>query len=242
MQGQELCALPRLGGGRLQPPACLAVHRAWGCSAGSGLTLPPISYAPSADLGTPSPCLSVECTFGATCVVKNREPVCECQQVCQGRYDPVCGSDNRTYGNPCELNAMACVLKREIRVKHKGPCGKETAILVLVVGLLACTCAVQSGGGERGATVHPYPRRGVAAGMDAAISPVEVLFPSVSPPCIRNSESCAALPSAGSLLVPAQLCQAGSVCTQAEPKLVARAPLCSLLGSCSFVQILLFCP
>uniref|UniRef100_A0A8C3LAK7 Agrin n=1 Tax=Chrysolophus pictus TaxID=9089 RepID=A0A8C3LAK7_CHRPC len=84
----------------------------------------PVKHSGPCDLGTPSPCLNVECTFGATCVVKNREPVCECQQVCQGRYDPVCGTDNRTYGNPCELNAMACVLKREIRVKHKGPCDR----------------------------------------------------------------------------------------------------------------------
>uniref|UniRef100_A0A8B9VHY7 Agrin n=1 Tax=Anas zonorhyncha TaxID=75864 RepID=A0A8B9VHY7_9AVES len=75
----------------------------------------PIKHSGPCDLGTPSPCVSVECTFGATCVVKNREPVCECQQVCQGRYDPVCGSDNRTYGNPCELDSMACVLRREIR-------------------------------------------------------------------------------------------------------------------------------
>lgn len=88
----------------------------------------PFSPVPSADLGTPSPCLSMECTFGATCVVKNQEAVCECQQVCQGRYDPVCGSDNRTYGNPCELDSMACVLKREIKVKHKGPCGKSRSL------------------------------------------------------------------------------------------------------------------
>uniref|UniRef100_A0A8B9SYN4 Agrin n=1 Tax=Anas platyrhynchos TaxID=8839 RepID=A0A8B9SYN4_ANAPL len=84
----------------------------------------PVKHSGPCDLGTPSPCVSVECTFGATCVVKNREPVCECQQVCQGRYDPVCGSDNRTYGNPCELDSMACVLRREIRVKHKGPCDR----------------------------------------------------------------------------------------------------------------------
>ncbi|XP_014796963.1 PREDICTED: agrin [Calidris pugnax] len=84
----------------------------------------PVKHSGPCDLGTPSPCLSVECTFGATCVVKNQEAVCECQQVCQGRYDPVCGSDNRTYGNPCELDSMACVLKREIKVKHKGPCDR----------------------------------------------------------------------------------------------------------------------
>uniref|UniRef100_A0A452IZZ2 Agrin n=1 Tax=Gopherus agassizii TaxID=38772 RepID=A0A452IZZ2_9SAUR len=84
----------------------------------------PVKHEGPCDLGIPSPCLSVECTFGATCVVKNREAVCECQQVCLSRYDPVCGSDNRTYGNPCELDAMACVLRKEIKVKHKGPCDR----------------------------------------------------------------------------------------------------------------------
>ncbi|NWV29599.1 AGRIN protein, partial [Origma solitaria] len=84
----------------------------------------PVRHSGPCDLGTPSPCLSVECAFGATCVVKNQEAVCECQQQCQGRYDPVCGTDQRTYGNPCELDAMACVLQRDIRVKHKGPCDR----------------------------------------------------------------------------------------------------------------------
>ncbi|NXB18675.1 AGRIN protein, partial [Rhagologus leucostigma] len=84
----------------------------------------PVKHSGPCDLGTPSPCLSVECAFGAACVVKNQEAVCECQQQCQGRYDPVCGTDQRTYGNPCELDAMACVLQRDIRVKHKGPCDR----------------------------------------------------------------------------------------------------------------------
>lgn len=67
-------------------------------------------------------------------MVKNQEAVCECQQQCQGRYDPVCGTDQRTYGNPCELDAMACVLQRDIRVKHKGPCGKIWGLLLLCCG------------------------------------------------------------------------------------------------------------
>ncbi|KAJ7306392.1 hypothetical protein JRQ81_009738 [Phrynocephalus forsythii] len=84
----------------------------------------PVKHQGPCDLGTPSPCLSVECTFGSTCVVKNQEAVCECQQVCQSIYDPVCGSDHLTYGNPCELEAMACALRKEIWVKHKGPCDR----------------------------------------------------------------------------------------------------------------------
>uniref|UniRef100_G3VPX2 Agrin n=1 Tax=Sarcophilus harrisii TaxID=9305 RepID=G3VPX2_SARHA len=80
--------------------------------------LPPL---PS-DQATPSPCLGVQCPFGATCVVRNWEAVCECQQVCAGLYDPVCGNDGVTYGSPCELEATACVLRKEILVTRKGPC------------------------------------------------------------------------------------------------------------------------
>ncbi|ELV12779.1 Agrin [Tupaia chinensis] len=72
----------------------------------------------------PSPCRGVQCTLGATCAVKNGEAVCECQQVCTGVYDPVCGSDGVTYGSVCELEATACTLGREIRVARRGPCDR----------------------------------------------------------------------------------------------------------------------
>ncbi|CAJ0962275.1 unnamed protein product, partial [Ranitomeya imitator] len=97
---------------------------------GSHLSIPsshlsiPGSYLSILDLHAPSPCLNTECRFGASCVVKNQQPVCECQQLCQSVYDPVCGSDSRTYGNPCELESTACALKKEIAIKHKGPCDR----------------------------------------------------------------------------------------------------------------------
>ncbi|XP_053546438.1 agrin isoform X2 [Bombina bombina] len=84
----------------------------------------PIKHKGPCDLHAPSPCLDVECSFGAACVVKNQKAICECQQMCQSIYDPVCGSDKRTYGNPCELEATSCALKKEITVKHKGPCDR----------------------------------------------------------------------------------------------------------------------
>ncbi|KAL4831732.1 hypothetical protein H8958_015365 [Nasalis larvatus] len=70
----------------------------------------------------PSPCLGVQCAFGATCAVKNGQAVCECRQACSSLHDPVCGSDSITYGSTCELEATACTLGREIRVARKGPC------------------------------------------------------------------------------------------------------------------------
>nr|XP_045006946.1 agrin isoform X2 [Jaculus jaculus] len=72
----------------------------------------------------PSPCLGVQCAFGAVCTVKNGKAVCECQQVCSGVYDPVCGSDDITYGSVCELESMACALGREIQVARRGPCDR----------------------------------------------------------------------------------------------------------------------
>ncbi|XP_063292084.1 agrin isoform X1 [Pelobates fuscus] len=82
----------------------------------------PVKHNGPCDLHAPSPCLRVDCGFGAVCVVKNQQAVCECQQACQGVYDPVCGSDKRTYGNPCELEATSCALKKKITISHKGPC------------------------------------------------------------------------------------------------------------------------
>uniref|UniRef100_I3LGD9 Agrin n=1 Tax=Sus scrofa TaxID=9823 RepID=I3LGD9_PIG len=72
----------------------------------------------------PSPCLGVQCPFGATCAVKNGEAECVCQQTCSGLYDPVCGSDGVTYGSACELEATACALGQEIRVARRGPCDR----------------------------------------------------------------------------------------------------------------------
>ncbi|KAF5920300.1 hypothetical protein HPG69_007606 [Diceros bicornis minor] len=72
----------------------------------------------------PSPCLGVQCSFGATCAVKNGEAECVCQQACPGIYDPVCGNDGITYGSTCELEATACALGQEIRVALRGPCGQ----------------------------------------------------------------------------------------------------------------------
>ncbi|XP_011248478.1 agrin isoform X2 [Mus musculus] len=85
-------------------------------------TIPPKHQGPCDQ--TPSPCRGAQCAFGATCTVKNGKAVCECQRVCSGGYDPVCGSDGVTYGSVCELESMACTLGREIRVARRGPCDR----------------------------------------------------------------------------------------------------------------------
>ncbi len=65
------------------------------------------------------------CQYGADCV---RQPdggaKCECIRTCTQNYQPVCGSDSKTYSNGCEMNVKACNEKIELIVKHTGQCGK----------------------------------------------------------------------------------------------------------------------
>lgn len=79
-----------------------------------------------ADLNLESPCLKKTCEFGAACVVKNGEAVCECSDACPQDQDPVCGSDGHTYGSSCQMKAMGCALQKQIQIQHKGPCGEYT--------------------------------------------------------------------------------------------------------------------
>ena len=37
-------------------------------------------------------------------------------------WQPVCGSDDKTYGNECELTSKACLAKSDVVVAHVGEC------------------------------------------------------------------------------------------------------------------------
>ncbi|XP_029975271.1 agrin isoform X4 [Salarias fasciatus] len=87
----------------------------------------PVKHPGPCDLNEPSPCLDKACEHGAVCVVKNGEPVCECPEACPQTSDPVCGSDGHSYGSPCEMRAMGCVLQKAIHIQHKGPCDEACA-------------------------------------------------------------------------------------------------------------------
>ena len=45
-----------------------------------------------------------------------------CTLSCQMNYLPVCGTDGVTYGNLCQLNAVACQAKSNVVVAHEGVC------------------------------------------------------------------------------------------------------------------------
>ncbi|XP_063395250.1 agrin-like [Cydia fagiglandana] len=72
-----------------------------------------------------NPCAEVECRHGAECRVEGAgAAVCACPPPCEPVLRPVCGSDG-THDSECELHRAACLLGRELRVLHAGPCGSN---------------------------------------------------------------------------------------------------------------------
>lgn len=73
--------------------------------------------------GSGGPCKGYKCEFGGECVERYSRAECECPE-CGGEYQPVCGSDRRTYHSPCRLAHHTCVYRTNVKMIHEGACGK----------------------------------------------------------------------------------------------------------------------
>ena len=50
----------------------------------------------------------------------------ECPEMCIEVYQPVCGSNGKTYGNKCKLGVDQCKVDKNLRVIHEGECKKPS--------------------------------------------------------------------------------------------------------------------
>ncbi|CAK1540067.1 unnamed protein product [Leptosia nina] len=72
------------------------------------------------------PCESVKCGVREVCTLDAYGvAVCGCGPDCEEIMRLVCGSDGKTYDNPCLLHRAACLENRDIRVAYMGGCGIE---------------------------------------------------------------------------------------------------------------------
>src|SRR6218665_2347566 len=68
-------------------------------------------------------CGGISCPPGKSCALnQDGQPECLCNKVCTLEYDPVCGSDGKTYSNRCLLKVAACQTNKIITVAHDGEC------------------------------------------------------------------------------------------------------------------------
>ena len=72
----------------------------------------------------PDPCQFTSCPYYGQCVpTKDHKSVeCKCNIACIKIYDPVCGTNGKTYDNECILKAEACAEKKNFTVDYKGEC------------------------------------------------------------------------------------------------------------------------
>src|SRR6218665_1025148 len=87
-------------------------------------------------------CARVSCTQGAVCQMQNRVPHCVCPFVCPQKDmdDPpqsVCGSDEQTYGSPCQLQSFACRMQQNISAEFLGHCSSELMLLLSSLCILS---------------------------------------------------------------------------------------------------------
>lgn len=71
-------------------------------------------------------CEKTFCAWGAHCVnAPDGRALCQCPTHCLDTVDLVCGTDNKTYKNHCQLRVASCKARQSTRVKHTGECGKR---------------------------------------------------------------------------------------------------------------------
>ncbi|XP_028404704.1 agrin-like [Dendronephthya gigantea] len=72
-----------------------------------------------------NPCQHHKCLYHSRCIVtKMHTPKCICQNLfdCPKQHFFLCGTDRVTYRNNCTLKAIACRLKKNVRVHSIGLC------------------------------------------------------------------------------------------------------------------------
>lgn len=83
------------------------------------------------DMYLKDPCVSVICSGGAMCIVKDLEKqitACECPKACPLLYKPVCSVMGEQYDSKCHLHMEACKKRRYIQIAYEAACISKSQV------------------------------------------------------------------------------------------------------------------
>ncbi|XP_028394002.1 collagen alpha-5(VI) chain-like [Dendronephthya gigantea] len=81
------------------------------------------------------PCAAVDCEHGAKCSAQaDDSTLCQCNEKCPTTSDPVCGSNEVSYDNECEMKRDMCLKQKPISVKRKGSCKLVVDLVIALDG------------------------------------------------------------------------------------------------------------
>ena len=80
----------------------------------------------------PNDCNLKPCTHPhAMCIDHTDGAKCVCSRACNRMYDPVCGSDGKTYSNECMMQMLTCEKNVVVTVDYTGECGRISSAFFL---------------------------------------------------------------------------------------------------------------
>ncbi|GBM91736.1 hypothetical protein AVEN_19912-1 [Araneus ventricosus] len=72
-----------------------------------------------------NPCDNLQCSPYQNCDIDiHGIATCQCDDACEPAVRLVCGSDEQTYLNECEMRRQGCLQKKSIKLAYRGECGK----------------------------------------------------------------------------------------------------------------------
>ncbi|CAG7786347.1 unnamed protein product [Allacma fusca] len=178
--------------------------------------------------GPCDPCETVHCPAPQVCHLdEDRRPHCRCGEMCSADFNPVCGSDGKTYSNECIMRQEGCRSRRDLRIIYRGKCSSGTnpctsrtcrgyeSCAINKFGIAKCNCAMKCD-----------PIVAPVCGTDGKTYDSQCDLTSLACRDSRQNSLAYKGPCESGSLCSKHTCSPGAICTERNNEAVCECPAC----------------